>query len=53
MTSLQVLDVPKSDLHITQGLKSRNKTVALTVNGGEEECVNKVMACLEKATGDS
>ena len=49
---LQVLDFPKSDLHITQGLKSRSKTVAVVgswVNSSEEECLRRARECLDKA----
>ncbi|KAK0625364.1 hypothetical protein B0T17DRAFT_532619 [Bombardia bombarda] len=53
----EVLDLPKSDLQITQGLKSRNKTIAVAVavasSSSEEECVRQVKAHLEKAMGDS
>ncbi|KAL1839597.1 hypothetical protein VTJ49DRAFT_1340 [Mycothermus thermophilus] len=41
----EVLDLPKSDLQITHGLKSRNKTVAIVgswVDKGEEECLRRV-----------
>ena len=52
----QVLDLPKSDLQITQGLKSRNKTVAVSggwINSGEEECLKRVRQYLEKAVNDA
>lgn len=48
----QVLDLPKSALQITQGLKSRSKTVTAVgswVNSGEEECLNRVREYLDKA----
>ena len=48
----QVLDLPKSALQITQGLKSRSKTVAAVgswVNSGEEECLKRVREYLDKA----
>jgi len=48
----QVLDLPKSDLQITQGLKSRNKTVAVVgawVDAGEEECLRRAREYLAKA----
>ncbi|KAH6623489.1 hypothetical protein F5144DRAFT_363193 [Chaetomium tenue] len=48
----EVLDLPKSDLQITQGLKSRNKTVAVVgswVNGGEEECLKRAREYLDQA----
>lgn len=49
---LQVLDLPKSDLQIIQGLKSRSKTVAAVgswVNSGEEDCLGLVREYLDKA----
>ncbi len=52
---LQVLGLPKSDLQITQGLKSRNKTIAVVgswVSAGEEECLARVREYLDKATSD-
>ncbi|AEO59887.1 hypothetical protein MYCTH_2308510 [Thermothelomyces thermophilus ATCC 42464] len=52
----EVLDLPKSDLQITQGLKSRNKTVAAVgswVNSGEEECLKRARECLDKAMENS
>ncbi|KAK3321662.1 hypothetical protein B0H66DRAFT_531029 [Apodospora peruviana] len=57
----EILNVPKSDLQITQGLKSRSKTIALLAkswagggaNVNEEDYVDQVKACLEKATCDS
>ncbi|KAL2260481.1 hypothetical protein VTK26DRAFT_5501 [Humicola hyalothermophila] len=48
----EVLDLPKSSLQITQGLKSRTKTVAASgswINSGEEECLKRVREYLEKA----
>ncbi|KAK4218473.1 hypothetical protein QBC37DRAFT_333778 [Rhypophila decipiens] len=48
----EVLNVPKSDLQITQGLKSRNKTIALAVNVSEEECLHRVQASLKEATSE-
>ncbi|KAK3376624.1 hypothetical protein B0T24DRAFT_223391 [Lasiosphaeria ovina] len=51
----EALNVPKSDLQITQGLKSRNKTIALVaswVNAGEEECLKQVRSYLDKAAAD-
>ncbi|KAK3305718.1 uncharacterized protein B0T15DRAFT_206963 [Chaetomium strumarium] len=52
----EALDLPKSDLQITQGLKSRNKTVAIVgawVNSGEEECLRRVRMYLDNAVNDS
>ncbi|GAB1317629.1 hypothetical protein MFIFM68171_07839 [Madurella fahalii] len=52
----EVLDLPKSDLKITQGLKSRNKTVAAVgswVNSGEEECLRRVREYLDNAIESS
>jgi uncharacterized protein YggU (UPF0235/DUF167 family) len=53
---LQVLDLPKSDLQITHGLKSRSKTVAAVggwVNAGEEECLKRVREYLDRAVEGS
>ena len=53
---LQVLDLPKSDLHITQGLKSRSKTVAVVgswVNSSEEECLRRTRECLDNVVEGS
>ncbi|KAM7207964.1 hypothetical protein V8F20_001758 [Naviculisporaceae sp. PSN 640] len=49
----EVLNVPKSDLQITQGHKSRSKTIALAVDTSEEECLHKVKASLDKASSES
>ncbi|KAL2139682.1 hypothetical protein VTI28DRAFT_4852 [Corynascus sepedonium] len=52
----EVLDLPKSGLQITQGLKSRNKTVAAIgswVNSGEEECLKRAREYLDKAVEGS
>lgn len=55
--TVQALNLPKSNLEITQGLKSRAKTIAVAapgswvgVSGGEEECLERVKAYLNKAT---
>lgn len=56
--TIQALNLPKSNLEITQGLKSRAKTIAVAApgswiggnNGGEEECLSRVKACLSEAT---
>lgn len=55
--TIQALNLPKSNLEITQGLKSRAKTIAVAApgswvggNGGEEECLERVKAYLNKAT---
>lgn len=48
----QVLGLPKSDLQITHGLKSRNKTIAVVgswVSDGEDECLRRVREYLNKA----
>ncbi|KAH8888588.1 DUF167-domain-containing protein [Thozetella sp. PMI_491] len=45
----EVLGLPKSDLQITQGLKSRDKTVAVggsLVKNGEEDCLRRTRALL-------
>lgn len=52
----QILDLPKSDLQITQGLKSRTKTVAAVgswVNSGEEGCLSRAREYLDKAAESS
>lgn len=52
----EALDLPKSDLQITQGLKSRHKTIAVVgawVSAGEDECLTRVRQYLDQATGDS
>ncbi|KAK4242846.1 hypothetical protein C8A03DRAFT_10930 [Achaetomium macrosporum] len=52
----EALDLPKSDLQITQGLKSRNKTVAVVgswVNSDEEECLRRARVHLDNAVNDS
>ncbi|KAK3949670.1 hypothetical protein QBC32DRAFT_219205 [Pseudoneurospora amorphoporcata] len=53
----EALNLPKSNLEITQGLKSRAKTVAVAApgswvggNGGEAECLERVKAYLNEAT---
>lgn len=56
MDTVQVLNLPKSDLQITQGLKSKNKTVAAVgswVNLGEEECLTRVREYLDSAMNGS
>ncbi|KAK4131491.1 DUF167-domain-containing protein [Trichocladium antarcticum] len=48
----EALDLPKSGLHITQGLKSKSKTVAAVgswVNSGEKECLRRVREYLDEA----
>ncbi|KAK1757219.1 hypothetical protein QBC47DRAFT_422198 [Echria macrotheca] len=48
----EVLSLPKSDLQITQGHKSRNKTIAVVgswVSSGEEECLKRVRQYLDDA----
>lgn len=48
----EVLDLPKSNLEITHGHKSRSKTVAVVgpwVNSCEEECMKRVRDYLDKA----
>ncbi|KAL2268466.1 hypothetical protein VTJ83DRAFT_3312 [Remersonia thermophila] len=52
----EVLDLPKSDLQITHGLKSRTKTVAIVgswVDKGEEECLRRVREYLDKAAEEN
>ncbi|KAK3689791.1 hypothetical protein B0T22DRAFT_376339 [Podospora appendiculata] len=52
----EVLDLPKSDLQIIQGPKSRQKTIAVVapwVNAGEQECLTQVKAYLDKASSDA
>ncbi|KAL1884125.1 hypothetical protein VTK73DRAFT_6794 [Phialemonium thermophilum] len=46
-----VLNVPKSDLQITQGFKSREKVLALVSPsiGKEEESISRIKALLEEA----
>jgi uncharacterized protein YggU (UPF0235/DUF167 family) len=54
--ALQVLDLPKSCLHITQGLKSRTKTVSAVggwVNSGEVECLRLAREYLDRAVQSS
>ncbi|KAJ4355111.1 hypothetical protein N0V85_009561 [Neurospora sp. IMI 360204] len=53
----EALNLPKSNLEITQGLKSRAKTIAVAApgswvggTGGEEECLERVKAYLNEAT---
>jgi hypothetical protein len=49
----KVLNLPKSNLQITRGLKSRDKTIAATgswIGGGsEEDCLKRVRTLLEDA----
>ncbi|KAK3942078.1 hypothetical protein QBC46DRAFT_257296 [Diplogelasinospora grovesii] len=51
----EALDVPKSYLRITQGLKSRQKTIALDVGsvggGKEEDVVGRYWEFLSRAAG--
>ncbi|KAK0725304.1 hypothetical protein B0H67DRAFT_479513 [Lasiosphaeris hirsuta] len=52
----EALKLSKSDLQITQGLKSRNKTIAVVgswVSAGEEECLKRVQEYLNEATNDT
>lgn len=49
---LQVLGIPKSDVQIAHGLKSRDKTVAVTgvlAQGDESACLSRVRDLLEEA----
>ncbi|KAF3763792.1 hypothetical protein M406DRAFT_341214 [Cryphonectria parasitica EP155] len=51
----EVLGVPKSDLQITRGMKSRDKTVAVggrAVQQGEEECLKKLLKMLSDAVDE-
>jgi uncharacterized protein YggU (UPF0235/DUF167 family) len=55
-SAVQVLDLPKSDLQITQGLKSRSKTVAAAgswINSGEDECLRRAKEYLDRAIDSS
>ncbi|KAH8757357.1 hypothetical protein F5883DRAFT_161342 [Diaporthe sp. PMI_573] len=48
----EALDVPKSDLQITRGAKSRDKVIALAgkaVSVGEAECVSLLLKRLDDA----
>ncbi|KAM0326946.1 hypothetical protein ACHAQA_006066 [Verticillium albo-atrum] len=45
----EILHVPKSDLQITQGMKGRDKTVALSGVKEGEEFAAKVMEMLKEA----
>jgi len=50
-----VLKLPKSDLQITQGHKSRNKTIAAVgswVTADEEACLRRIREYLEAAGED-
>ncbi|KAK4111653.1 YggU-like protein [Canariomyces notabilis] len=52
----EVLDLPKSDLQITQGLKSRSKTVAAAgswINSAEDECLRRAKEYLDRAIDSS
>jgi uncharacterized protein YggU (UPF0235/DUF167 family) len=52
MMGLQALKRPKSDVTIIRGLKSRDKTVAITgfdFEGDEEICVSRVRKQLYEA----
>ncbi|KAK3385101.1 hypothetical protein B0H63DRAFT_394651 [Podospora didyma] len=55
----EALDLHKSDLQITQGLKSRNKTIAMVgswINVStrtEDACLRQVREYLDKAVDDS
>lgn len=52
----QALDVPKSDLQITRGAKSRDKVIALggrAVQDGEAECLGRLLKRLGEAAGES
>ncbi|KAK3346678.1 hypothetical protein B0T25DRAFT_571800 [Lasiosphaeria hispida] len=52
----EAFKLPKSDLQITHGLKTRNKTIAVVgswVSAGEEECLKRVQEYLDEATDDS
>jgi uncharacterized protein YggU (UPF0235/DUF167 family) len=50
-----VLKLPKSDLQIAHGHKSRNKTIAAAgswVGADEEACLRTVREYLEEAAGE-
>jgi uncharacterized protein YggU (UPF0235/DUF167 family) len=52
----KALGLPKSDLAITHGLKSRDKTVAVhgrLASGTETEAVSRVRALLDKASEET
>ncbi|KAK3985638.1 hypothetical protein QBC44DRAFT_334771 [Cladorrhinum sp. PSN332] len=52
----EVFDLPKSNLQIINGLKSKNKTVAVVgswVNSNEEECLTRAREYLHKAVDDA
>ncbi|SPO05215.1 related to DUF167 domain protein [Cephalotrichum gorgonifer] len=46
----EVLDTPKSEIQISRGMKSRDKTVVVSgVKGAEDEAVKRVEDALRKA----
>lgn len=53
----KALNVPKSDLQITQGLKSRDKVLSLggslLKDSQEDEFMSRIVALLDKASKDS
>lgn len=52
----KALNVPKSDLQITQGLKSRDKVLSLggsLLKDDKEECISRILALLNKASDDA
>lgn len=51
----RALGVAKSDVQITHGLKSRDKTISVTgalAQGDESSCITRVRDLLEKAAGN-
>ena len=52
MIVLQALGRPKSDVTIIRGLKSRDKTIAVTgfdIESNEQHCISRVREQLSKA----
>ena len=50
----QIFECPKSDIEITRGLKSREKTIAISgidIQGDNEECISRIRRQLESAIG--
>jgi len=53
LTPKKVLKTPKSEIQISQGLASRDKTVVVGgVKGNGEEAVERVKGLLEKAANE-
>lgn len=52
----KALNVPKSDLQITQGLKSRDKVLSLGgsfLKDDKETCISRIQALLDEASNDT